>query len=384
LYVVGLMSGTSADGIDAALVDIKMESDLQMELIAFEHTPYPEKLRRELQGIMSPGQGTIDELAYLHYFLGQKFGEAALRVIEGSGLERSQVELVCSHGHTVRNLPPREGYFPSRCRMQLGEIAVIAEITGITTVGDFRPAEVAAGGEGAPLISNFDYHMFTSPESSRIVLNIGGISNVTYLPAGASLEDVRAFDVGPGNMIIDEVVWRLTDGAQSFDQDGQMAAAGVTHAGLLAELMDHPFIKHSPPKSAGREEFGQQFVDQVMARSEALGVAGQDLVATVTEFTAEAIALNCRTHFQRIDELIAGGGGAYNRTLMGMLQSKLGGAKVSTTEDYGVPIDAKEAMGFAFLGYQTLHRRPNNVPKATGARHPVIMGKVAWAPPKEI
>ena len=378
MYVIGLMSGTSTDGIDAALVNIEGDQDIKMELVEFISNPYSDQLKQRLKRILPPNPGKIDDLTYMHYHLGQKFGEVALCLIEKAGIDSSAVKLIASHGYTVRNLPPREPYFSSRCRLQIGEIAVIAELTGITTVGDFRPGDVAAGGEGAPLIPYFDYHMFQSDSQHRVALNIGGIANISYLPAGGNINNVKAFDVGPGNMIIDEVVNRITDGKRHYDHNGALAAEGNLHRDFLQELMKHHFIRKSPPKSAGHEDFGSDYVDKILSLAVRYNISDEDLVATVTEFTAEAISLNCTQFLGPVDEVIVSGGGAYNNTLLELIRFKMPETKISTTREYGIPITAKEAMGFALLGYQTIRRVPNNVPSATGAKHLAILGKIAW------
>lgn len=379
MYVVGLMSGTSGDGVDGGLVEIKDNKDgIDMNLLEFITLPYSDKLKSELNKILPPNSGSVDELTYMHYYLGRKFGEAALKLIEKSNLEESNVGLIASHGHTIRNLPPKNPFFNGRCRKQIGELAIIAEMTGITTIGDFRPAEVAAGGEGAPLIPYFDYHLLRSSSRDRVILNLGGIANITYIPSGASLDDLVAFDVGPGNMIIDQVVSKVTDGEQGFDEDGEFAARGETDKKLLDELMRHPFINKEPPKSAGHEDFGSDYVDRIITLAKKMNISKEDLISTVTEFTTEAVAFNLDKYLGYINEIIVSGGGVHNDTLMKTLNTKLDSCEVSTTEEYGVPIDAKEAMGFALLGYQGLHKIPNNVPSSTGAEHPTVIGKIVW------
>jgi len=237
---------------------------------------------------------------------------------------------------------------------------------------------MAAGGEGAPLIPYVDYVLFASPEKRRVLLNIGGIANVTYLPAGADLGEIKAFDTGPGNMVIDQIVQKLSGGKLAYDVSGAMAAKGEINESLLKELMEHPFIKRKPPKSTGREEFGEPFAIWLLEEARERGLGLEDLVATVTAFTVESIVENCRRFLGPFEELIASGGGARNLTIMRWLAERLPGVKVTTTEEYGIPVQAKEAVGFAVLAYQALKKRPNNVPAATGAKNHVVMGKIAW------
>jgi len=378
MLAIGLMSGTSLDGVDAVLVDIMEESGrLKIRYLDAYSSPYDEKTREMVRALLPHVQGNVEQLAYTHYYLGEKYGEVALSLIKKTGLKPKDVGLIACSGQTVCNLSKGTSAF-KRTRLQIGEISVIAEMTRISTVGDFRPREVAAGGEGAPLVTFFDYHVFQDPRINRVVLNIGGIANVTYVPAGAELSDVLAFDVGPGNMLIDGAVKYLTCGQSSYDEDGEIAAKGRIEGDLLKELMEHPFIRSPPPKSAGREEFGEHFLQHILQQAKNRNISRQDLVCTLTAFTAEAIAENCKRYLGKIDEMVVGGGGAYNKTLMAMVGQLLQGTRISRTEDYGIPIKAKEAMAFALLGYCALRKIPSNVPSATGARRPVILGKIVW------
>lgn len=384
MLVVGLMSGTSMDGITAALVDI---CDLpggdgrikKVELIAYETVPFSKELRERLTTLSE--SGSIPELCVMNFYLGELFADAALQVMKKAGKHPHEVDLIGSHGQTVCHLPrglDAAGEFSRPSTLQIGEIDIIAERTGITTVGDFRPRDMAAGGEGAPLIPYVDYVLFASSEKSRVLLNIGGIANVTYIPAGAGLDEIKAFDTGPGNMVIDRVVQEVSGGEKQFDVDGAMAASGGIDQELLQELMKHPFIHRDPPKSTGREEFGEPFAIWLLEEARKRGLGPEDLVATVTAFTVESIVENCRRFLGPFEELIASGGGARNLTIMRWLAERLPGVKVTTTGEYGIPVQVKEAVGFAILAYQTLKRRPNNVPAATGAKRHVVMGKIAW------
>lgn len=376
--VVGLMCGTSLDGIDAALVEIDASSDnVSFALRGTSFTPFDKDTRARLVQVLPPNKGTVDELAYLHFYLGEILADAVRQVASECKVLLSDIDLIGTHGVTIRNLQSRGQGFP-HSRLQIGDISVIAIKTGITTVGDFRPADVAAGGEGAPLIPYFDYYAFRSSASNRVILNLGGIANVTYIPAGAELADVRGFDTGPANMILDSLIRKLTEGRECFDRDGLWAARGHVHPGLLSSLMDHPFVRKEPPKSAGREEFGESFLRDVIQKAAEYGLSNDDLVTTITGFTVEAITYNCEQFLGPVDEVIVGGGGAFNLTILRMLRERFPEVRVVTTDEYGIPAKAREAMGFALLAYQTLRQTPNNVPSVTGAQRPVVMGKIAW------
>ena len=383
MLVVGLMSGTSMDGITAALVNIRDlpggDGKIKVELIAHETVPFPKELRERLMALSE--SGSIPELCVMNFYLGELFADAALQVIEKAEKRPHEVDLIGSHGQTVCHLPrglDAAGEFSRPSTLQIGEIDVIAERTGITTVGGFRPRDMAAGGEGAPLIPYVDYVLFASSEKSRVLLNIGGIANVTYLPVGAGLNEIKAFDTGPGNMVIDRIVQEVSGGEKQFDVDGAMAASGRIDQELLQELMKHPFIHRDSPKSTGREECGEPFAIWLLEEARERGLGPEDLVATVAAFTVESIVENCRRFLGPFEELIASGGGARNLTIMRWLAERLPGVKVTTTEEYGIPVQAKEAVGFAILAYQALKKRPNNVPAATGAKRHVVMGKIAW------
>lgn len=376
------MSGTSMDGITAALVEIGEDEDserIKVKLIAYETFPFSDSLRKKLFDLCN--SGSVQELCVMNFYLGELFADAALQVIKKAGKQPSEVDFIGSHGQTICHLPSglaSAGEFSRPSTLQIGEIDVIAEITGITTVGDFRPRDMAAGGQGAPLIPYVDYVLFASPDRNRVMLNIGGIANVTYLPAGGDLSTIKAFDTGPGNMIIDTVVQTLSGGEKKYDKDGMMAAAGRINGELLRNLLAHPFIYKFPPKSTGREDFGEPFAMQIINKAQLRGLTPEDLVATVTAFTVESIVENCRRFLGPFEELIVSGGGARNLTIMRWLAERLPGIKVTTTEEYGIPVQAKEAVGFAILAYQTLRGKPNNVPAATGARRHVVMGKISW------
>lgn len=372
--VIGLMSGTSADGVDAALVEIAGET---IRLLGFHHSAYQPEVRRRIFELFQP-EATAAEACRMSFLLGELFAEAALSAARAAQVGIEQVDLVASHGQTICHLPPGEDGSQA-ASLQIGEPAVIAERTGVTTVADFRPGDLAAGGQGAPLVPFADYLLFRHPEQSRAVQNIGGIANVTLLPAGCSCQQVIAFDTGPGNMVVDALVEAITEGKRQFDEDGEIAASGHPDPRLLDWMMSHPFVEKPPPKSTGREEFGAHFTGQLLKRAESWGIAAEDLVASATAFTARSIGENYQKFLfprARPDQVVLGGGGSYNPTLRRMIQQELGGIPLLLHEDFGILGQAKEAMAFALLGHQTMLGRPSNLPSATGASHPVVLGKI--------
>lgn len=370
--VVGLMSGTSADGIDAALVELEgCGTDTRFELLAFETMELPEELRAQVL-TMCGSNARVEDLCQVNFALGEALAAAALKVIAAAGLEPAQVDLIGSHGQTVRHLPRAK----RSSTLQIGEPALIAARTGIATIADFRPADMAAGGQGAPLVPLADYLLFGRGERGRLLLNIGGIANVTLLPAGGGPEDVRAFDLGPGNMLIDAAVAHFTQGKERFDRDGALAARGNVHEGLLERLMQHQFLTQKPPKSTGREEFGEEFFRQILAQTTLTPV---DLIATLTSFTARSILYGIRVFALsevNIEEVWIGGGGVHNAQLMKELQRGLTNLKVNSMLGLGVDPDAREALSFAVLANETLMGNPGNLPSATGARRPMVLGKI--------
>ncbi|MBI3455501.1 MAG: anhydro-N-acetylmuramic acid kinase [Candidatus Rokubacteria bacterium] len=367
------MSGTSADGVDAALVEIEGSGETtRAGLLAFATQAFAPALRAR---VLALGEATAAELLDLHYRLGEEFARAALAVIEPARRRGLPVHLVGSHGHTARHHPRANAPGAGGATLQVGEPAVIAERTGLPVVADFRPRDIAAGGEGAPLVPLVDWLLFRVPGRVRACLNLGGIANVTLL--SERLDAVRAFDLGPANMPLDAVVAAWTRGAERFDRDGVRAAAGRVDARLLDELMAHPFLALPPPKSTGREAFGAIFVRPLLSR-----FAGReaDLLATLTRFVAEAVADGLRRFVsQRVAEVLVSGGGARNQTLMAALQEVLAPAAVRSLEEVGMDPDAKEAVAFAVLANETLFGHPGNLPRATGAAGPRVLGKIVVA-----
>lgn len=381
--VIGLMSGTSLDGIDAACVEIAGSGEnMTVQLRGFLCVPFEDATRERILQLCE--DGSVPEVARLNFLLGELFADAALRVLESCNLQPQDVDLIGSHGQTICHLPG-EGV-----TLQIGEPSVIAERTGITTVADFRPRDMAAGGQGAPLVPLFDYLLLRHPERNRIVQNIGGIANLTWLPARGSIADVQAWDTGPGNMVIDECVRLLTGGAKNFDDNGQLARQGKANEQWLTQLMQNPYFQREPPKTAGREEFGKSYTSQFVRDGKARGLDAADIVATATAFTAESIAASYRVlstqqhagaNANCTTEVILGGGGAFNDTLRQMLAERIP-YKVSTLEDVGIRSDAKEAMAFAVLAHEAVRGHTTNVPSATGASRHVVMGKLVpgvWA-----
>jgi anhydro-N-acetylmuramic acid kinase len=372
VIVIGLISGTSVDGIHAAVCRIEgAPPDLQVELLHFTKVDFQPDLRSRIFRAFSPDAGTVDLICSLNFEIGEAFACAALAAVDQAGLAADEVDLVGSHGQTIHHLP--NSSIPST--LQIGEAAVIAERTGICTVADFRVADMAAGGQGAPLVSYVDYLLFSHEQRTRAVQNIGGIANVTLLPADCSADDVLAFDTGPGNMVIDHAARRATDGRWHYDHDGKLASQGEVSQSLLEDLMGHAYLWRSPPKTTGREEFGSRFGDSVWHRGETLGLTGEDIVATVTAYTACSMAHAYQRYLPPVQEVILGGGGSHNPVLRNMIERRVAPAKLLLHEDFGVASDAKEALAFAVLAYESWHGRPGNLPSATGAAHPVVLGK---------
>ena len=376
MLVIGLISGTSTDGIDAAVVEINgAPPQLSVALRSFTFVPFSAQQRQQIFPLFNPQSSRVEQICQMNFAIGEWFASAALQAMQAAGFQAGQIDLIGSHGQTIYHC--MEPDTSVRSTLQIGEPAVIAERTGITTVADFRVADVAAGGQGAPLVSYVDWLLYRHPGKRRGLQNIGGIGNITFLPTGDAPEQVASFDTGPGNMLIDYAAQRLTGGLQSYDDGGRLAAQGHVHQALLADLMSHPYFNQPLPKTTGREQFGVFFGEQVWEKSEALGLSGFDIVATVTAFTAASIADSYRRFLPDMpDEVIVGGGGANNPVLMQMLRDELSPIPVLRQEDLGYSSDAKEAVAFAVIAYETLHGRPGNLPSCTFARHPAVLGKI--------
>ncbi|HWY46647.1 MAG TPA: anhydro-N-acetylmuramic acid kinase [Bryobacteraceae bacterium] len=346
MRVAGLISGTSVDGIDVAVVDI----DDKIQVVATKTVPYPTDVRDAILSVSDAAN-----IARLNFLLGELFAEA----LQHTGVPLETVELIGSHGQTIFHEGQPVEFLGRKIAstMQIGEAAVIAARTGIETIADFRPSDMAAGGNGAPLVPFLDYQLFKHPERARVALNIGGIANITVIPANSRAEDVIAFDTGPGNMVMDAL-------APPYDGDGEGARAGRVHEVLLTKLLDDPYYHRPPPKSCGREQYGAEFIR----------TTGIDL-ATATELTVRTIASSIARYPETADVIVSGGG-AHNRYMMERLRAALR-PRITTSAEFGIDVDAKEAILFAVLAYQTYHRRPGNIPSATGARKPAILGKVS-------
>lgn len=383
-YVVGLMSGTSLDGVDAALVKIsEVQDHLKVDLVKYLSIPYSRELKERLGELCIPEMARIEKVSGMNMYLAEIFSEATLTVIQQAGLTPSDILLVSSHGQTIFHQPVPINIEGNDIisTFQIGDISVLAERTGITAVGDFRPRDMAAGGSGAPLVPYADHMLFTHENYGRVLVNIGGISNLTVLSSGAIATDVIAYDTGPGNMIIDAFVSWATAGRELYDRDGNIARRGTVDERWLHKLLAHPYFEQNYPKSTGREMFGVHFARDLWQEAEGLCISQDDRLATITALTAKTIAKEILKHAKtaHIKEVLISGGGRNNRMLFNSIQEYLPkNISVVGTEEYGMDADAKEAILFALLGYQCLKKRTNNLPAATGAIKEVVMGKIAW------
>lgn len=381
LMGIGLMSGTSADGLDAALVEISgYGAATKVCQKAFVSLPYSEQIREAILRLASGDSGGTHEAALFSFLLGQLSLEACFAVCEKGGISPADVHFVGSHGQTLYHIPKAENYLGHsvRATLQLGEPSIICEGMGCPVVSDFRVRDMAAGGNGAPLVPYTEYLLYHSDTESVGLQNIGGIGNLTVLPSGGTLNHTYAFDTGPGNMVIDQLVERMTHGQQHYDRDGCIARTGNINRSLLCWMLNDPYLQQQPPKTTGREDYGTAYVERLIAQGNERNLSLQDLIATATCFTAacirEAIDRFCTGG---LDRLIVGGGGSHNSFLMQCLREQLP-ITVQTGEDAGFDSDAKEAVAFAILANECLHGICNNVPSSTGAKHPVIMGKISF------
>ena len=380
LRVIGLMSGTSGDGMDAALTEITgCGLSTKVRVLGFVSVPYPDAVRREIFRLASGGEGGSRDLCLFSFLLGQLSLEACLAVCEAAGAAPETVDLVGSHGQTLYHQPEAVEYLGRQVRgtLQPGEASVIAEGLGCPVVSDFRVRDLAAGGQGAPLVPYAEYLLYRREDRTVGLQNIGGIGNLTVLPRNGALADTFAFDTGPGNMVMDQIAERITGGRLRCDEGGALAAAGCCSEALLSWLCRDPYLRRQPPKTTGREAYGKAYTDALMAQAAALSLSGEDVLATATRFTAECIRIAV-TDFcpEAPDYLVVGGGGSRNPTLMRDLRRMLS-MPVLTNEDLGFDSDAKEAVAFAILANECLHENANNVPAVTGAAHPVVMGKIS-------
>jgi len=373
---VGMISGTSVDGIDVAVARIDGHAqEARVELLAFATVPYPDSIRAELLRLYDDQQHAVARLCSLNVLVGQCFADAAMTVLDAAGIDPATLEIVGSHGQTVWHQPEADPGNPLivPSTLQVGEPAVIAARLGVPVMADFRVADMAVGGQGAPLAPYLDWAIFTDPAVNRCVQNIGGIGNVAWLPAGGAVGDVIAFDTGPGNMLIDALVARLTQGEQGFDADGRIGLQGTVDGDLLTALLADPYLDQPPPKTTGREYYGTAMVEEILARKP----LSPDLIATVTAYTAHSIADAYRRWLPELpDEIYVNGGGARNPLLMRMLGDALDGVPVRATDELGIDADAKEAVAFALMAHDGLAGLPTNIPGATGAPRAVSLGKL--------
>ena len=377
MKIVGLISGTSADGIDAALCEISgAPPALDARILHAISHPYPDGLQARVLDASQPGRAGADELCALNAALGEQFAAAALAVIDSAGVASGAVDLIGSHGQTVWHQVDVGGRVSST--LQLTEASIIAERTGITTVANFRPRDVAAGGQGAPLTSYADWLLLRAPDHWRAVQNIGGIGNVTFLPPLSDTASAPlAFDTGPGNALLDSAMELITNGAAHFDRDAALASQGAVDEAWLADLLRHPYYERRPPKTTGRELFSAAMAANLLAEGRARGLDDASILATLAALTAASIADAYRRFAPaEVDEVILGGGGARNPLLVQMLRERLAPARVLRHEDIGVDSFNKEALVFALLAHETWHHRPGTHPALTGARHASVLGQI--------
>ena len=387
--VIGLMSGTSVDGIDAAIVEITGHGlETTVNLIAFETFPFPLDLPQRILALCQPDTSRVDDICEMNFYIGYLFAEAVKYILQKSGMRASDIHLIGSHGQTIHHLPRDPNTIsPHRTArnikkpstLQIGEPAVIAHETGIPTIADFRVADMAAGGQGAPLVSYPDYLLFRDSVKTVGLLNIGGIANLTVLPvSNGSFDSVSAADTGPGNMCIDAVVNEITDGRERYDKAGQRAAQGTPYQPLIDEWLKHPFFHLPPPKTTGRETFGNTFAMECLEACRKHTLVENDCIATLTELTVQTIALYTTQFVAEqtpIHTLYVSGGGVHNQTIMQRLSEVLVDTAVEPVDNSGISADAKEAIAFAILANESLHGQAGNLPSATGASVRKILGK---------
>ena len=371
------MSGTSLDGIDVAIIDITGSGfKSKINVLTSHSVPYPRKVREALLSVSNVSTQTGD-IARLNFLLGELYVEALEETVERAEIPLGSIKLIGCHGQTIFHEGQGAQYLGKKVAstFQIGESSVISERTGIDVISNFRERDMAAGGKGAPLVPYLDYLLLRHRGRGRVAVNIGGIANLTAIPPNTSTDRVIAFDSGPGNMVIDQLVSRITSGRQFFDRDGMMAASGQPDPKLLAKLLRDKYFRAKPPKTAGREQYGAEFVTKLLDTE----LSSEDLIATATALTAESLAVGIRNFVMtdmRVDEVFVSGGGTHNPTLMRMLKKALDPIPVMETTAMGLDVDAKEAIAFAVMAYETANCRPSNVPMATGAKKSVVLGKV--------
>lgn len=388
MLVLGLMSGTSADGIDVALARLSgSPPHLNARLIGHTSSRFPPALRKEILRVAEQNPITAGVLSQLNFRLGEVFAEAAIAACRHFRVSLRRIALIGSHGQTIFHQGKPAPYFgrPTASTLQIGEPSVIAARTGITTVGDFRPADIALGGQGAPLVPYADYLLYRHEKLGRVSLNLGGIANVTIIPASAKPEQILAFDTGPANILIDALVAHFSRGRQRYDKAARLAQSGRSIPALLDELMRDPYLRLAPPKSTGREYYGQAYVKKMLALGRRHRAKPNDLIRAATIFTPLSVvdALNRFVlRKTKIHQLIVSGGGAYNPLILAQLAAALSDVEILTSSRLGILEDAKEAFAFVLLAYEAFHQRAGNFPSATGASRPAILGKISYAPPR--
>ena len=378
--IVGLMSGTSLDGIDGALVDISEdEGDLKVELVEFISKSYEKDFREKILKCTDDKRSSVKDICRLNVEIGEKFANTVFSLMDKADMTSAELDLIGSHGQTIYHDVESDDFVST---LQVGSGSFIAERTGVSTVYNFRMRDVAAGGEGAPLVPYVDHLLYTDERKNRVLQNIGGIGNYSYLPADGELEDVLGSDTGPGNMLIDNAVNILSDGKLSYDKDGEIAKKGDLSKELLDFMMEHSFIAKSAPKSTGRKDFGKEYAEEIVNRAKKINLSDEDIVATITAYTAYSI-IDAYNRFipDKIDQIIIGGGGSYNPQLLSMIETYAkkylsDDIEVLTQEEMGYSSEAKEAIAFAVLAYETMKGKSNNIPQATGAKKAVILGDI--------
>jgi anhydro-N-acetylmuramic acid kinase len=421
MLVLGMMSGTSADGIDTAIVKIfGAPPNTKIKLLGHVKQDFPAPIRKEILRVAEQQPITPGEFSHLHARLGQLYAAAALAACKKLKIAPGKIDLIGNHGQTIFHQGTPRTFLGAKTAstLQIGDGAVIAALTGLSTVSDFRPADMALGGQGAPLVPFADYVLYRHKKLARVSLNIGGIANLTVIPANAKPSQVFAFDTGPGNMLIDALVSHFSKGRQRFDQNSRLAIRGRLNRRVLLELLQDSYFKLLPPKSTGREYFGVAYVQKILTLGRRHRATPNDLIRTVTIFTALSIAEALHRFVlpkTRIDQLVVSGGGAKNPLLMAQLTALLdfspagvphtapafGGTRIGPrssrspgargrfssievlpSDRFNIPSEAKEALAFALLAYETFHQRPSNIPSATGAKKSAILGKISYAPPR--
>ena len=378
--VIGLMSGTSADGIDAVLTRITGSGlEIGVEEQEFLFLPFPEEVHDRIIEIAGGNYGGAEEVCKLANYLGQQYAKACVMLCEKAGIDKNDVDLVGNHGQTVWHMPATTEYLkePVRGTLQIGEDAWIAQALGCPVVGDFRVRDMAAGGLGAPLVPYVEYLLYRKEDKTVALQNIGGIGNVTILPKNCTLNQVTAFDTGPGNMLIDAFISKMTKGLHTYDNGGRTAAQGKIDNSLLEFLMQDPYLKLAPPKNSGREYYGREYLNRICNYAAKHRISDKDCLRTITRFTAQSIAYGLMHFAPEVpEELIIGGGGSHNSLILSDIEECLPGCEILTNEDVGYCSDSKEAVAFAVLASEAVSGNCNNVPSVTGAATAVVMGKI--------